>query len=78
MKTKMIGAGFVSCLIMVSLSGCGNKEASTPSTTEVPKAVESATTNAPEAATSTTTVETNTVVTTTTTAVTQTTQAVSE
>ncbi|HLZ54534.1 MAG TPA: hypothetical protein VKS19_08665 [Verrucomicrobiae bacterium] len=78
MKIQIIGAGFVTCLIAALLGGCGNKEASTPSTTEVPKAVESATTNAPEAATSTTTVETNTVVTTTTTAVTQTTQAVSE
>ncbi|HKW30488.1 MAG TPA: hypothetical protein VJT54_14215 [Verrucomicrobiae bacterium] len=57
MKTKMIGAGFVSCLIIVSLGGCGNKEASTPSTTEVPKAVESAVTNTPEAAPAATTAE---------------------
>jgi len=83
MKTKMIGAGFVSCLIIASLSGCGNKEASTPSTTEVPKAAESAVTNTPEAAPAattveTTTVQTNTVVTTTATAVTETTQAVSQ
>jgi hypothetical protein len=88
MKTKMIGAGFVSCLIIVSLSGCGNKETSTPSTTEAPTAAESVTTNAPAAAPAapapaattveTTTVQTNTVVTTTATAVTETTQAVSQ
>ena len=57
MKTKMIGAGFVSCLIIASLSGCGNKEASTPSTTEVPKAVESAVTNTSGAAPVATTAE---------------------
>lgn len=50
MKIKIIGAGFVSCLIIVSLSGCGKKETSTPSTPEVPPAVENAVTNAPEAA----------------------------
>ncbi len=50
MKIQIIGAGFVTCLIAALLGGCGNKEASTPSTTEVPKAVESAVTNAPEAA----------------------------
>jgi hypothetical protein len=76
MKTKMIGAGFVSCLIIVSLSGCGNKETSTPSTTEAPTAAESVTTNAPAPAA--TTVETNTVITTTATVVTETTQAVSQ
>ncbi|HEV2435593.1 MAG TPA: hypothetical protein VG077_06305 [Verrucomicrobiae bacterium] len=78
MKMKMIGAGFVSCLIIASLGGCGNKETPPPSTTEAPTTAESATTNAPEAATTATTVETNAVVTTTATAVTETTQAVSQ
>jgi oligoendopeptidase F len=70
MKIKMIGAGFVSCLIAALLGGCGNKEASTPSTTEVPKAVESAVTNTSEAAPVVTTAEQ--------TAATATTQAVSQ
>ncbi len=89
MKIKMIGAGFVSCLIIATLGGCGNKETPPPATTEAPTAAESvttnaaaaaesATTNAPEAATAATTAETNTVVTTTATAVTQTTQAVTQ
>lgn len=58
MKIKVIGAGFVSCLMIASLGGCGNKETPPPSTTEAPTTAESVTTNAPEAATTATTVET--------------------
>ena len=50
MKLKIVGAGFAACLVAASLSGCGNKETQPPTTTEVPKAVESAATNAPVAA----------------------------
>jgi hypothetical protein len=48
MKMKIIGTGFVSCLMLVSLSGCGHKETPPPTTGEVP-AVEGATTNASDA-----------------------------
>ncbi len=73
MKLKIIGVGFVSCLIIASLGGCGNKQTAPPSTSEAPTPAESAMTNAPEAATAATTAET-----TAATAVTQTTQAVSQ
>jgi hypothetical protein len=49
MKLKIIGAGITACLVAASLNGCGNKE-TTPPSTEVPKAAESATPNAPAAA----------------------------
>jgi glyoxylase-like metal-dependent hydrolase (beta-lactamase superfamily II) len=50
MKLKIIGACFAACLVAASLGGCGKKETPPPPATEVPKAVESATTNEPVAA----------------------------
>ncbi len=73
MKLKIIGAGLATCLAAALLGGCGNKEATPSSTTEAPKAAESATTNALEAAPAVTTVET-----TATTVVTETTQVVTQ
>ena len=49
MKIKLIGAGFVSCLIVASLAGCVNKETPPPSTGEAQKAVESTPAKAPDA-----------------------------
>ena len=73
MKLKIAGAGFVACLVAVTLGGCGNKETPPPPATEAPKVVESATTNAPEAAATATAAEKTAV-----TAATETTQAVSQ
>jgi hypothetical protein len=73
MKLKIIGAGFAACLVAALLGGCGKKETPPPTTTEIPKAAESATTNAPEAAPTATTAEKAAA-----TAVTETTQAVSQ
>jgi prophage DNA circulation protein len=49
MKIKMIGAGIVSCLMIVSLNGCGNKGTTPASSSDVPKAAESAPEAAPAA-----------------------------
>lgn len=68
MKLKIIGAGLTACLVAILLSGCGNKETQSPSTTEVPNAAESMATNAPEAVPAATA----------TTVATETTQAVSQ
>jgi hypothetical protein len=73
MKLKIMSAGFTACLITALLGGCGNKETPPPTTTEVPKGVESATTNATQAAATAITTET-----TAATAAKETTQAVSQ
>ena len=57
MKLKIIGGSFVACLIGALLGGCGHKETSTPSTTEAPKAAETAVTNTSGAAPVATTAE---------------------
>jgi oligoendopeptidase F len=73
MKFNLFVGGSGVCLVAALLSGCGNKQTSTPPTTEPSKVAESVTTNLPEAAPATTTVEQAA-----TTAVTVTTQAVSQ
>jgi len=50
MKLQIVGGSLAACLAVALLGGCGNKETSTPSTTEAPKATESMATNATEAA----------------------------
>ncbi len=70
MKTKLIGAVCVSCLMLASLTGCGNKETSPSSTTETPPPAENAMTNASAAA--------NSAESAVATAATETTQAVSQ
>ncbi len=50
MKLKIIGAGFAACLVAALLGGCGNKETTPPVTPEAQNAVDSTTTNTPEAA----------------------------
>ena len=50
MKLQIVGGGLVACLAVALLGGCGNKQTSTPSTTEAPTPAESVTTNATEAA----------------------------
>jgi hypothetical protein len=81
MKLNLFVSGSAVCLVAALLSGCGNKETSTPPTTEPPKAVESVMTNTPEATpamTAAATAATTAVEQAATTAVTQTTQAVSQ
>lgn len=73
MKRSLLGGSITVCVVAALLSGCGNKETSTPPTTESPKAAESVVTNTPEATPATKTVEQAA-----TTAVTETTQAVSQ
>jgi hypothetical protein len=77
MKLNLFVSGSAVCLVAALFSGCGNKETSTPPTTEPPKAVESVMTNTPQA-TPATTAATTAVEQAATTAVTQTTQAVSQ
>lgn len=49
MKIRLISAGIVSCLVIMFLGGCGNKKTSSAPTSETQPAVETPTTNAPEA-----------------------------
>ena len=73
MNRSLLGGSIAVWVVAALLSGCGNKETSTPPTTESPKAAESVVTNAPEATSATKTAEQAA-----TTAVTETTQAVSQ
>jgi ElaB/YqjD/DUF883 family membrane-anchored ribosome-binding protein len=50
MKIRLISAGIVSCLIIASLSGCGNKETTSTPADEAQPAAASTMTNVPETA----------------------------